>query len=205
MSINIDMPQVAALRNEIEKNAGKMTAHTNFIRLQELIYNKCKENISVTTLERIWGYSTRSASNVSVRILDILSQYVDNANWEDFCSTLRIRAGKESEMFSSDNSIKSCELKEGTCIRLGWLPDRICEVQYIGNNRFVALRTVNSSIKPGDSFCCIQIQKGRELYMDCFKRSGEDAQTSTARYVVGQMNGITLVEFIQPEQHYADN
>ena len=199
MSVNIEMPQVAALRNEIEEDVGKMTAHTNFIRLQELIYTRCKENISVTTLERIWGYSTRNASNISVRILDILSQFVDYANWGDFCNTLSIKAGKESEMFASDNAINCDKLEKGTCMRIGWLPDRICEMQYMGDNRFVALKTENSSIKPGDSFCCMQIQKGRELYMDCFTRSGEAPQASTARYVVGQINGITLIEFIKPE------
>ena len=46
----------------------------------------------------------------------------------------------------------------------------------------------------------MQIQKGRELYMDCFTRSGEDDEASKARYVVGQINGITIMEIIKPDQ-----
>lgn len=79
-----------------------------------------------------------------------------------------------------------------------WLqPDRICEVEYIGENRFVAVYTENSSIRPDDSFSCLQIQKGRELYMDCFARSCEEVCNSTNRYVVGQISGITIIEIVE--------
>ena len=50
---------------------------------------------------------------------------------------------------------------------------------------------------PGDSFSCLQIQKGRELYMDCFARSGEEVCNSTNRYVVGQISGITIIEIVE--------
>ena len=85
MSINIEMPQVAALRREVEKVVGNVGGHDKFVKLTELIENKCKEHISVTTLERLWGYSTRNANKISERILDIIARFVDANNWEDFC------------------------------------------------------------------------------------------------------------------------
>ena len=71
----------------------------------------------------------------------------------------------------------------------------MCDIEYVGDYRFVAIRTENSSIKPGDTFHCFQIQTSRELYMDKFTRNGE-TEESNARYVVGQINGLSSVELI---------
>lgn len=194
MSINIDNQQVKELREEVEKIVGKISGHNKFIELTSLIEDKCKEHISITTLERLWGYSTRNANNISERILDIIAEFVDAKDWHHFCHTPR--NNKESELFRNDSIINCNKLEKGTRLRLGWMPDRICEIEYLGNNRFIATRTENSSIKPGDSFSCLQIQKGRELYMDYFAHSGETGTDSNVRYVVGQINGLSIVEYI---------
>lgn len=98
----------------------------------------------------------------------------------------------ESEEFSGD-SIVSTTLKSGQRIRLGWLPDRLIDVEYLGMNRFVVVESLNSSLRPGDSFECIQVQAGRPLYLDRFRRSGTDGE---ARYVAGERNGLTLVKLL---------
>lgn len=195
MSIKADAPQVAALRKEIERIAGNISSHSKFEKLSTLIEEELKEHISITTLERVWGYSTRSGMNISVRILNILSQLTGARDWETFCAKLEEKELHESEFFISKNSISTASLTPGTRIRIGWLPNRICEMEYLGENRFVATRTENSSIKEGDSFCCLQIQKGRELYMDYFIRKGSN-NNQNGRYVVGQASGLTLVEFM---------
>ena len=194
MSINIDNQHVKELREEVEKIVGKISGHNKFIELTSLIEEKCKEHVSITTLERLWGYSTRNANNMSERILDIIAKFVDAKNWHHFCHTPR--NNKESELFRNDSVINCSKLEKGTRLRLGWMPDRICEIEYLGNNRFIATRTENTSIKQGDSFSCLLIQKGRELYMDYFTHSGERVNDSNARYVVGQINGLSIVEFI---------
>ena len=194
MSINIDNQHVKELREEVEKIVGKISGHNKFIELTSLIEEKCKEHVSITTLERLWGYSTRNANNMSERILDIIAKFVDAKDWHHFCHTPR--NNKESELFRNDGVINCSKLEKGTRLRLGWMPDRICEIEYLGNNRFVATRTENTSIKQGDSFSCLLIQKGRELYMDYFTHSGERVNDSNARYVVGQINGLSIVEFI---------
>jgi hypothetical protein len=194
MSVNIDNKQVKELLEEVEKIVGKISGHNKFIELTSLIEEKCKEHVSITTLERLWGYSTRNANNMSERILDIIAKFVDAKDWHHFCHTPRNK--KESELFRNDGVINCSKLEKGTRLRLGWMPDRICEIEYLGNNRFIATRTENTSIKQGDSFSCLLIQKGRELYMDYFTHSGEIVNDSNARYVVGQINGLSIVEFI---------
>ncbi len=198
MGININTPQIIALRNEVERIFGKITSHSYLQKLSEEIEYKCKEHVSVSTLERLWNYSTRNVNNISVRILDIISRFVDAENWEHFCQEQQKNGNKESELFESKNAINCDNLKKGTLIKLGWAPDRICEIEYIGDNRFIATHTQNSSIKPGDSFKCLQMEQGRELYMDCFTRKGEEMNNNTARYVVGQSSGITIIGITQP-------
>ena len=198
MGININTPQIWALRCEVEKVFGKISSHSCLHKLSEEIEQKCKEHISVSTLERFWNYSTRNATNISVRILDIISCFVGADNWKDFCDKYHKNSNRESELFENKKTINCGTLKVGTQITIGWLPDRICVVEYMGDYRFVATHTKNSSIKPGDSFRCLQIERGRELYMDCFTRQGEEMDNSSARYVVGQENGITIIEIIPP-------
>ena len=195
MSILIDSPQIKALRNEVEKRVGKINTHDKLTRLEGLIEDKCNDHVSITTLQRLWGYSTRNASNVSERILDIVSQFVDAKNWENFCATIKT----DSEQFYGEEVIDCRSLEVGTRIRLGWLPDRLCDVEYLGDNRFVAVKSENATIKAGDTFRCLLIEKGREFYMDNFTRCGE-AESCGTRYVVGKNNGLTLVQLIEKEE-----
>lgn len=195
MSIDMDSPQLAALRDEIEELVGKMYSHSNFTHLSGLIGYKCKEHISVTTLERIWGYSTRNASKISVRTLDVIARFVDHADWEAYCKYLHNKIQRCSEMFKATGAINSSDLATGTKVRIAWQPDRVCEVEYLGDNRYVAVKCENSSMKPGDTFTCLTIQKGRELYMDNFTRCGEES--AGEYYVAGQINGLTTAEIIK--------
>ncbi|MBR4848287.1 MAG: hypothetical protein IKV07_02890 [Bacteroidaceae bacterium] len=57
------------------------------------------------------------------------------------------------------------------------------------------MRTENSTIKPGDTFRCLNIEQGRELYMDNFTRCGQPESCGT-RYVIGKNNGLTTVELL---------
>ena len=197
MSIDIDSPQLAALREEIEELVGKMYSHSNFTHLSGLIGYKCKEHISVTTLERIWGYSTRNASKISIRTLDVIARFVDHADWETYCKYLHEKLQKCSELFHTADAINSCNLATGTKVRIAWQPDRVCEVEYLGNNRYVAVKCENSSMKPGDTFTCLMIQKGRELYMENFTRCGKEPAGEC--YVVGQISGLTSAEIIKDQ------
>ena len=199
MKIEIKSPQIIALRNEVEKQVGKISGHDKFVKLEALIEEKCKEHISKTTLERIWGYSTRNARFVSERILDIMSSFIGAGSWHHFCNELKNANNKESELFESNNMVKCCNLEKGAQIRLAWLPDRVCDVEYLGDNRFVAVKSENATIKAGDTFRCLLIEKGRELYMDNFTRCGE-AESCGTRYVVGKNNGLTLVQVIEKEE-----
>ena len=81
----------------------------------------------------------------------------------------------------------------GQCLQLGWLLNRMIILEYLGNNRFAVKESQNSSLRPGDSFECLQIQVGRPLYMDHFRRAGSQTET---RYVAGERSGLTLAQVL---------
>lgn len=193
MSVAVNTPEITALRRQVETISGlALQTHNSFIELSDRIGASLREHISESTLERLWGYSTRGADAVSLRTLNVLSRYVGADSWKGFCAALKEISKVESEEFSGD-SVVSSHLQAGARLRLGWLPDRLVTVQYLGCHRFAVLESLNSSLKQGDSFECAQIQTGRPLYLDRFRRTGSDAE---ARYVAGEKNGLTLVELI---------
>lgn len=193
MSVSVIIPEIVALRQRVEATFGKpLATHNSFIALVDAIESSVKEHLSESTLERMWGYSTRGTDAISLRTLDVLSRYVGAVSWKGFCTDLKESSGVESEEFGGE-SIISFSLEIGSYLRLGWLPNRLITVQYLGNNRFVVTESLNSSLIPGDSFECLQIQMGRPLYLDRFVRAGSDSET---RYVAGEKNGLTLVKVL---------
>lgn len=195
MSIQTNIPQIAALRREVEGVfGGPLLTHVHFVSLADAIESTLREHISPTTLERVWGYSTRHYDTVSRRTLDVLANYANVGNWDEFCQIIIQRAGTESDFFA-DDIVTVSALQVSTRLRLGWQPDRVCEVRYVGEYRFVVESVTNGSLRAGDSFSCMQFQLGRLLYMDCFLRVG-DTSGANQRYAVGRENGLTLLEVV---------
>ncbi len=192
MNIKTDIPQITQLKQKVEKVIDfPLSTHGDFLRLSAGIEFTLREHMSESTLERLWGYSTRGYETVSIRTLNVLSRFIGYHGWEEFCM-MTCSDPKESEIFKGE-SISSSTLATGARIRIGWPPDRICIVRYLGNNKFIAEETQNSTMQPGDTFSCLQFQKGRQLHMDEFcKKGSSDIQ----RYVVGINTGLTTLEII---------
>lgn len=196
MSIQANIPEIAALRREVENKYGTpLHTHAHFVSLTEAIEMALREHISSTTLERVWGYSTRHYDTVSRRTLDVLARYADKESWDSYCNYLKQMNGTESDFFT-DGLLSVSTLSIGTRLRLGWQPDRMCEVRYMGDYRFVVEQVRNGSLQVGDTFACLQFQLGKMLYMDCFKRANEDSKEEQ-RYAVGRENGLTILEIIK--------
>lgn len=68
MSIKSNIPQIALLRQCVEERFGKpLTVHADFVELVSQIEILLRQHISESTLERVWGYSTRGYDTVSLR------------------------------------------------------------------------------------------------------------------------------------------
>ena len=190
-----------ALRKELEKLAGDSTSHSFFTKLQNIIEERLKEHISVSTMERIWGYSTRKDANISVRILNILAQLIEADNWNDFCKRLQKESCVESELFTNSGAIVCSNTDAGVLVKIGWLPDRVCIIKHLGNCRFTVVNAENASIKAGDEFSCTVIEKGKQLFITNLTRDGRPLHDNGAtHYVVGKNNGLTTAEILQDKE-----
>lgn len=196
MSIRSDIPQIAALRQRVEDRFEKRLAvHADFLALVAVIEMEQRQHISESTLERVWGYSTRGYKTVSLRTLDVLAKYATGSDWRAFCEQLHSETSGESELFNAEQ-IATDNLKVGDRLQIGWLPDRLCTVRYLGANRFVAECCENAKMQMGDTFSCLQFTLGKELAMSDF-RAHKDSDAPSLTYVVGRQNGLTTLRLLR--------
>ena len=196
MSIRRDIPQVSALRSRVEERFGKRLAvHADFLALVAVIEMEQRQHISESTIERVWGYSTRGYDTISLRTLDVLSRYACGGDWVEFCRQLSKQTECESELFNVDH-IATSELDVGDRLQIGWLPNRLCTVRYLGNNRFITEESHNSKMGVGDTFSCLQFALGMELQMTNFSQSNAPT-TEALCYIVGRQNGLTTLRLLR--------
>lgn len=197
MSIRSDIPQIVILRQRVERRFGKRLAvHADFLALVAEVEMVLRQHISESTLERVWGYSTRGYDTVSLRTLDVLSRYAEGGDWREFCEKLASGNGCESELFNAEH-IHSRDLAIGDRLQIGWLPDRLCTVRYTGENRFVAEECHNSKMQKGDTFSCLQFSLGKELILSDFTSFAATSPIPCQTYSVGLHNGLTTLRLLR--------
>jgi len=99
-------PPLSKLRQQIEEAVGqKMKSPKDFDFLAEQIFQKLHEQISATTLKRVWGYLTESTVPRQ-STLDILAQFIDYPDWESFC-----KEQEEAEGLQVENEVQNAESK----------------------------------------------------------------------------------------------
>ena len=187
MGISSQQPEIILLREAITAEFGrKLIIHNDFLQLADDIFRRLKEHVSETTLERVWNYSTRGYSSVSIRTLNVLSQYCGHSDWDEFCKKINNPDHRESDFFDEE-IIDSQQLQADDRLKIGWLPDRLCVIRYLGDNRFIAEECLNSTMKAGDTFYCPKFQLHQPLFLENF--NGEKRS-----YGIGLKNGLTLLQ-----------
>lgn len=190
MAVKTNIPQIKALRNDVEKRFGHpIESRTDFSLLAQEIERVTREHIAENTLRRLWG-KISGYDTVFVRTLDVLCRYVGAEHWNAFCLALYRQSSKESEIVSDGTSINVVDLVPGDRVRLGWLPDRVCIVEYIGGRVFKAIDAKNSTLQVGDTFECSVMLKNYPLFVDNLVHGGEHC----LRYSIGLNNGLTTLE-----------
>jgi len=190
MAVKTDSPQIVSLRNTVEKRFGHpVEGRSDFSLLAIEIERITHDHIAENTLRRLWGRIS-GYETVFTRTLDVLCRYVGHEHWNAFCLSLQKQSSRESSIISDGTSIKVEDLNPGDRIRMGWLPDRVCIVEYIGGRMFKAIDTKNSTLQVGDTFECNVMLKNYPLFVDNLVHGGEHCQ----RYSMGLNNGLTTLE-----------
>lgn len=197
MGIESGSPQIMVLRLKVENRFGKKCeVPADFVALADSIESQLKHHISPTTLERVWNYSTRVQATISVHTLNILCEYVDKKDWESFCKSLRESGIIDSEMVEGDFvAVKSLSEKER--LEIGWLPDRRCVIEYLGEYKFRAIHCENSTMQTGDTFKCMEFIKNQPAIMDEFIQS-DNPEKTPKRYIAGKHHGLSFIKKLPP-------
>ena len=183
------MPELAYLLTEVEKKYGRRIATTtDFESLSVVIEHTIGELISSSTLKRLWGYVSLNPTP-RIATLDVLSRFIGHKDFKSFCEGL-----KDSQAFSSTFFSSKCqtvaELTEGAMVTLGWAPNRLVILNYLGSFQFEVISSENSQLRAGDRFELSEIIVGYPLYISRILRDGK----YTPSYVAGQINGINLLK-----------
>lgn len=192
MAVKTDIPEIAYLKNAVEKQFGhKIECRGDFANLAYAIEYKTNEHIAENTLRRIWG-KLKGYQTLQTRTLDVLCRYLNYSHWDSFCKSIHNDSNRESDIISGQNIIDVKDLIPGDRIRIGWLPDRICLIEFQGGRTFKALECMNSTLQNGDTFECNLMLKGSPMFVDNLVHCGEICQ----RYSIGLYNGLTILEKI---------
>ena len=187
--MNKNAPEILALRLDIEREVKRhIRTPYDFEFLAGVIWERLHENISPTTLKRLWGYID-GADTTRRSTLCLLAQFLGYQDWEAYLAALAQRTDVESEVFAGEG-VNIDELCPGDLVEVTWLPNRRCIFRYEGNAHFLVVEAENAKLHIGDHFktSCFIIDK--PLYIDSLIRS---AEPPTA-YVAGAKNGLRTVK-----------
>lgn len=186
---NRHIPELTYLLSEVEKHYGRRIAtSTDFESLSVVIEHKTGELLSSSTLKRLWGYVSLNPTP-RISTLDVLSRFIGHKDFKAFCKSLTDGKIYSSNFFTS-KFVSVSELKENSKITIGWHPDRIVEMRFLGNFTLEVEKSVNSKLKVGDRFELSDIILGYPLFISRILRDGE----YTSAYIAGQNGGITMLE-----------
>ena len=187
------MPELAYLLDEVEQKYGRRIATTtDFESLSVVIEHQIGEMLSASTLKRLWGYVSLNPTP-RIATLDILSRFVGHKNFKAFCESLKESKAFVSTFFSSNYQTVS-ELVPGVHVTIGWAPNRLVKLNYLGDFQFEVMSSENSQLLPGDRFEISEIIVGYPLYISRIQRDGE----YTPSYVAGRQKGVSLMKVEAP-------
>lgn len=194
-SVSRSTKELDDLRDDIRKLAGfqdKTLSPNDFNRLQQDIKTKLPQSaINAKTLKRFFGYDQMDVdSSVRLYTLDVLSQYVGYANWDDYLKHLPHTEDASSGDFKGEE-IHSDSLQVDDILQIAWQPDRKSTLKYLGDQRFEIIETANSKWQVGDQFQCRHFINGKPLYVD--NLTDKDGVLKSTMYVVGERAGIILL------------
>lgn len=168
----------------------KLCSPKDFEFLRERLYARLHVLVSRTTLMRLWGYVDEEVTPRK-GTLDTLAQFLGYQDWDSYCQNSLLPKEQQSSPIMSRKLSVAKELVLGEQLRLTWQPDRICDIEYLGDLQFRVTASENTRLKAGDTFECSLIIEGEPLYLDQLRQDGQQ----TISYVCGKKSGV-LFEFL---------
>ena len=177
------MSKKAELCQIIERRIGrKVVSSTDFVWLSEQIMERQHQTVGVNTLKRMWGYLGEGKVETRRATLDVLAQFAGYKDYATFC----VAGDGDSSNTIVTRHLNTKTLEPGMMVRLEWLPDRVCVIEYLGNMRFVVREAEHSKLCVGATFLCPLIIEGEQLYLQDMEQNGNPP----VNYIAGRHSGV---------------
>ena len=193
--MEIDRPEIYELRLRIETSIKrKIQTPADFDFLRGIIWERTHEQISTSTLKRLWGYvdGVDSARNST---LNVLSKALGYESWDAFILKLKLENMDNSDLVMSE-SVSSSDLKIGDRLMIAWQPNRVCLLNYLGDNQFEVMESQNSKLKVGDTFRCGLFILGEPVYINDLRQNNGTGEPKL--FVIGNKSGLTKLRVEDP-------
>ncbi len=189
------IPELAELLHQVEEKFGhRLATTTDFELLSFVMEREIGELISSSTLKRLWGYVSYS-STPRIATLDTLSRYLGHKSFKSFRQALKASGAVVSSFFSS-KTLEVSSLKDGARLLLGWSPNRLVKLKFLGGNTFEVESVENAKILPGDRFEASEFILGVPLFISSVHRADG---TVTPPYVAAKADGLNVLELLPEE------
>ena len=193
--MEIDRPEIYELRLRIETSIKrKIQTPADFDFLRGIIWERTHEQISTSTLKRLWGY-VDGVDNARNSTLNVLSKALGYENWDAFILKLKSENVDNSDLVMSE-SMSSSDLKIGDRLMIAWQPNRVCRLKYLGDNQFEVMESQNSKLKVGDTFRCGLFILGEPVYINDLRQNNGTGEPKL--FVIGNKSGLTKLRVEDP-------
>lgn len=187
----MNTPEIEELKLLIEQKYGKtLSTTTDFEEFSVSLGHKTGQSVSPSTLKRLWGY-VNDSHKPRIYTLNILAQYLGHLSFDAFVSWLKTSTRYNSSFFNAKQLISS-ELDAGMEVEIGWSPNRLVRLRYLGDSRYEVESSQNSKLMPGDSFITGCFIKDQPLYLPYIERP----DGRTAPFLAGRNGGLTIINII---------
>lgn len=187
--MNNSSPEIQELIKQIEDRTNiKPKSPADFSQLSDIIWESTHEQLSASTLKRLWGYF-KGVGTIRNSTLVILARYLGFKDWEDFLAHLNQDNGSDPVL---STQIKTNDLSVGDRIMVSWKPNRCCTFRYLGDQQFIVEEAVNSKLKANDTFFCAVFILHAPLYLTNLVQGNNPPVT----FVAGKKDGLCEVKKI---------
>lgn len=181
-------PEIEELKVLVERKFGRvLCTTTDFEEFSLHLSRKCGMRLSASTLKRLWGY-VGDSHVPRVCTLDVLSRYIGYEGFYPFKSWLKTSVRYNSSFFDA-KQLTSSELEPGMNVEIGWSPNRLICLHYLGDSMYEVIRSVNSKLMEGDRFMTGCFIKEQPLLLPFIERGGRRTQP----FVAGRNGGLTII------------
>ena len=181
-------PEIEELKSLVEQK-GKLLATTTDFEVFTLQLEKATgKSVSASTLKRLYGY-VGDSHKPRITTPDVLAEYLGNKNYIEYVKWLKTSVKYNSSYFKSPQLVSN-ELQEGAKICIGWSPNRLLKLRYLGGSVYEIEDAENSKLIAGDRFTTGCFIKEQPLYLPYIERNGE----RTSPFVAGRNGGLTIIK-----------